>query len=131
MKVKLLTKKEKYILEQRQNIPLEKKEIITVDLEKEVFEQLKEIAKIKNITLEETIYMIILKDLLKMKKKELKEKYPNDKIIDIFDFYKLDKLIKKINKKKFFYIIATYDKPVILSPVFNKMEHKTGFEPAK
>jgi len=107
---KKLSKKENYILEQ-----LRLDTEIKLDLDIDMLTVLEQLSKDKGVSISEMVNLILVKQIMEIKKEELRNTFVDKeaKIIDMYDMYKVEKLINK--KRKYF--VATYNKPVVLMPV--------------
>ena len=107
---KKLSKKENYILEQ-----LRLDTEIKLDLDIDMLTDLEQLSKDKGVSISEMVNLILVKQIMEIKKEELRNTFVDKeaRIIDMYDMYKVEKLINK--KRKYF--VATYNKPVVLMPV--------------
>jgi len=107
---KKLSKKENYILEQ-----LRLDTEIKLDLDIDMLTDLEQLSKDKGVSISEMVNLILVKQIMEIKKEELRNTFVDKeaRIIDMYDMYKIEKLINK--KRKYF--VATYNKPVVLMPV--------------
>ena len=105
-----LSKKENYILEQ-----LRLDTELKLDLDIDMLKVLEQLSKDKGISISEMVNLILVEKIMEIQKEEIKNTYADKeaKVIDMYDMYKIEKLIKK--KRKYF--IATYTKPVVLLPI--------------
>ena len=105
-----LSKKENYILEQ-----LRLDTEIKLDLDIDMLKVLEQLSKDKGISISEMVNLILVKQIMEIKKEELRNTFidKESRVIDMYDMYKVEKLINK--KRKYF--VATYTKPVVLMPV--------------
>ena len=113
-----LSKKDKYILKYYKET-LETKKITSIDLDLEDFyyDEILKDSKIKGISIEQNIILFFYKLMIKINKKkfliENKNKFNDFKIIDIFDFRKIEKLIDKKEK----YLVITLEEPIVILPI--------------
>lgn len=105
-----MTKREQYILDQ---FDKSKTVEITLDIDEKVLAELNIAMRELNIdSLDEFFHIAIVEFIMKHKAAELKEKYPEEEIVNMYDFYDLEKILKEM--KGDHVIVATTTDPVVI-----------------
>ncbi len=110
----MTNEKIRYIINQNKKNPRTE---ITIDIDSDLIEAIKIKSSELNISVDEYIEIVIIEKLLKIEK----EKYSEENIIDIYDFYRLDELI---DSKKNYLVLNPNGNHAMLLPInyYNDMK---------
>ena len=114
-----LSPKDKLILDYIRSNDKEKQRSINIDIEKSLLIDIKEQSELLNITVEEFIYISIIKSILYLEKRKQRKLHKDMFVIDIFDLYDIENIIENMNKtnKHVFIVNIDFYKHSVMVPV--------------
>ena len=98
---------------------------ILLDIEDNYYDELKEEARKKDISIEDYFLLKMIEEIMKRKKKEASDLHSDKKIIDIFDMYRIEEIIEELENEDNVAMVVDLksDKYPIIIPIekYNRM----------